>query len=821
MVDGADHSERSSVREALSSRRSRRGASVIVALVIAAGVLSLAVEGIRGRSAVKAAFPDLEGSLPVAGLGQALRIDRDDRGVAHVSAADEADAFFGLGFVHAQDRLGQMLWLRRRARGRAAETLGAAALDADIVARTIGFARLAEAQLRQLDPATRRVLDAYAAGVNARIARIEAGEVAAPVLATRARLPLEPWRAVDSLAVFKLYAWGLSESVEASLVLSDLIQHLGAAAAQRFFPERAPGLAPAPDATAWRAPAPGSRRVAGALRRGLGFDAPSIGSSAWVVGGAHSVSGKPMVAADHHLPASVPAWLHLDHIRGGELDVAGSTLPGVPVFWSGHNRRVAWGSVSAGAVVTDLYIETLAQDPPRYHDGNRWRELADRHEVIEVRGAQEVLLRVSQTSHGPLLPEAEGREPLSVAWAGSRVKGPSGITSLLGVARAADAAALLEALRSHNEPVLTVSYADADGVAGTQVAGWIPRRTLSPQLLPLPGRAPWYVWSERVPFDELPAARLAGGKGWLVAADASVDRDGRAPIDWLWRTGARTARIEQLLSDRIGEGPLDLRGMTALQIDVRAAHAKRIVAAIQALARDDEHESLGPQARELVALLGKWDGEAGASSRGAAAYHVLLARLANTLLAERMGPELWQRYLGLPQTDAESLLADLLADTEADVRRGLRRAQPVRAAVREMLRETWLELSYRLGPNVQRWSWGRLHQLHFRGFDALRVGVELGPFPYGGGLHTVGAAAFDPLDPFEVRVASTLRLAFDTDSLDQGLAALAPGQSEHPEHRHFADQLPNWLAGRSTLLATSPLLVEETSVDRLQLEPVR
>jgi penicillin amidase len=810
------------VKEALAPRRIRRGASVIVALVIVAGVLSLVVEGIRGRSAVKAAFPDLEGRLAVAGLERSLRIDRDGRGVAHVSAGSESDAFFGLGFVHAQDRLGQMLWLRRRARGRAAESLGAAALDADIMARTIGFARLAEAQLRELDPDTRRVLDAYAAGVNARIARIEAGQVAPPVLAARARLELESWGAVDSLAVYKLYAWGLSESVEASLVLSDLIQHLGAAAAQRFFPERAPGLPPAPDATVRRGPRAGSRRVAGALRRGLGFDASAIGSSAWVVGGAHSASGRPMVAADHHLPASVPAWLHLDHIRGGELDVAGSTLPGVPVFWSGHNQRVAWGSVSAGAVVTDLYIETLsARNPPRYHDGNRWRELSERVEVIEVRGGEDLSVRVRHTSHGPLLPEAEGREPLSVAWAGARVEGASGIRSLLGVARAADAAALLAALRSHPEPVLTVAYADADGTAGTQVAGWIPRRSLSPQLLPLPGRAPWYVWNERVPFSELPAARIDDRRGWLVAADASLDSEGRAAIDWLWRTGARNSRIEQLLAERVAAGPLDLRGMSELQADVRTVHASRVVEAVRSLARDDEGESLGPQERELVSLLAEWDGDATANSQGAAAYHVLLARLANALLADGMGPELWRRYLGLPQTDAESLLADLLVDVASELRRGSQRAEPVRATVREALREAWLELSYRLGPNVQRWTWGRLHQLRFRSFDALRVGFELGPFPYGGGLHTVRAAAFDPLDPFEVRVASTVRLAFAADSLDQGLAALAPGQSEHPEQRHFSDQLPGWLSGRATLLATSPLLVEETSVARLELEPVR
>jgi penicillin amidase len=776
------------VKGALGSRRNRRGASVVVALVMAAGVLSLVVEAIRGRSAVKAAFPQLEGTLPVAGLAGVVQIDRDARGLAHVSAASESDAFYGLGFVHAQDRLGQMLWLRRRAQGRAAESLGPSALDADVMARTIGFARLAEQQLSRLDGRTRRALDAYAAGVNARIARIEAGEVAAPVLAERIDLPIEPWRTVDSLALFKLYAWGLGESVEASLVLSELIQHMGAAAAQRFFPERAPGLAPAPDATAQLVPPGRARRVAGALRRALGFDAPSIGSSAWVVGGAHSASGKPLVAADSHLPASVPAWLHLDHIRAGDLDVAGSTLPGVPVFWSGHNRHVAWGSVSAGAVVTDLYVETLsARGPPRFHDGNRWHPLQERGEEIVVRGGEDVTITVRQTSHGPLLPEIEGRAPLSVSWTGSRVEGPSGIASLLGVARARDAGALLAALESHPEPVLVVAYADSEGAAGTQVAGWIPRRSLSPQLLPLPGRAPWYVWNEPVPFDALPAARLESGKGWLVAADDSTARDGRAPIDWLWRTGARSARIDALLGERIASGPLDLRGMTTLQGDVRAAHAREIVGAIQLLTGGEGAEPLGPQAGELARLLAEWDGDAAAGSRGAAAYHVLVARLADALLADDMGDELWRRYLGLPQTDAESLLSEVLTDAADEARRGSRRGESVRNVLRESLREAWLELSYRLGPNVQRWTWGRLHSLRFRGFDSLRVGFDLGPFPYGGGLHTIGAGAFDPLDPFEVRVASTLRLAFDAASLDQGLAVLAPGQSEHPEHRHFAD----------------------------------
>lgn len=807
------------MNEALGSGPKRGVAFVVVVLILGAGVLALAVQGLRGRTAVKDAFPMAEGTLRTPGLVRPLTIDRDTRGLPHVRAETESDAFFGLGFVHAQDRLGQMLWLRRRARGRAAESLGTPAVEADRMARTLGFVQLAEAQYPHLDRDTRRVLEAYAAGVNARIDRIEAGEVAPSVLMIRADLPLEAWRAVDSLALFKLYAWGLDESVEASLVLSDLIQQVGASAAQRFFPEQAPPLSRLPGATASSRPGLPGLGGAGALRRAMGFAGPSIGSSAWVLGGAHTESGLPIVVADSHLPVSVPAWMHLDHIRGGGLDVAGSTLPGVPVFWSGHNRQVAWGAVHAGAVVTDLYIETLSsQGPSRYHDGKRWRPMRERPEVVRVSGGDDLEFTVRETAHGPLLPEMEGREPLSVAWTGARIDGPSGIHSLLGVARSGGAAALLAALETHHEPVLIFAYADSKGVAGTQVAGWIPQRSLSPQLLPLPGRAPWYEWTERVPFEMLPSARLSDGKGWLIAAD---EPGAEAPIDWLWRSGVRSARIEELLTEQVAEGGVELRAMTALQVDVRAAPSLRVAGAIEALATNGGADALGPQASELASLLADWDGHFDADSRGAAAYHVLMSRLATSLLADGVGAELWRRYVGVPQTDGEALLAGALIEAAAESKRGSRRVDAVGELVRTALQDAWLELSYRLGPNARRWTWGRLHPIRFRGFDVLKGGVELGPFAYGGGVHTVRAASFDPLDPFEVRVASTLRLAFDTGSLDQGLAVLAPGQSEHPGHRHFDDQLESWLDGRSTLLATSPLLVEETSVARLRLEPLR
>ena len=170
------------------------------------------------------------------------------------------------------------------------------------------------------------------------------------------------------------------------------------------------------------------------------------------------------------------------------------------------------------------------------------------------------------------------------------------------------------------------------------------------------------------------------------------------------------------------------------------------------------------------------------------------------------------------------MLKVLLADAAADAAGRGEIAQSVGRIVRQSLRETWLRLAFRLGPNRARWTWGRLHPIRFRAFgglDAVLGDLSLGPHPYPGTGNTLRAGPWDPLDAFEVSMASTARSCFDTGSLDQGLAILAPGQSEHPGHPQYDDQLEPWLEGRAGLLATGSLLVEETSVARLVLEPLR
>jgi penicillin amidase len=795
---------------------------VLLGVAVAAAV---ALNRLQQIVATRSAFPLENGRIAVEGITAPVEIHRDDRGIPHVEAATEGDAFFGLGFVHAQDRLDQMLWLVRLARGRSAEFLGPEGLPSDRLARTLDLGGLADAEFERLDAGTRERVAAYARGVNARIHRIRGGLAAPPVALREAPDAIEDWRPSDSLAVLKLYSWGLSGSFDVSLVLSDLIEHLGGFGARRFFPQ-VPDL---PDAPSQPRVTAGGFRVGGEdpLRAAAGLRGRAIGSTAWVVGGAQTESGAPILVADAHLETTVPSLFYVAHFRGGELDVAGATIPGIPAFWTGRNGDVAWASTHARAVTTDLYEEKLgAADEGRYFDGVVWRELGRRVEVLEVSGAEDEELIVQSTHHGPLVHGLIGgeREPLALSWAAARARARSGVASLQEVARARDAEALRQALAGHEDPPLAVVYATADGDAGMQVAGWIPSRTLASGLVPLPGRARWYDWRGRVDFDELPRHELRADAGWAIAADGPfASEEGGEPVEWLWRSGTRARRIDALLRASVADGSVDVREMAALQTDVVMERARELIEV--ALTFAEAGEPLGAEGREVAGLLRAWDGRAGADSIGAAVYHVFLESLARQLLEPVLGEALLERYLALPQADPDQVVFEIVRDAAAggDVE-GRSQPDTVAAAVRESVREAWFNLSFRLGASRSKWSWGRLHRLAFRPFrpgDLLsRGGAGLGPFAYGGSDATVSAAEYDRADPFAVRVASTFRLAVDAAALDQALVTLAPGQSEHPGHPFFDDAVSRWREGRTHLLATAPLLVQESSRALLLLEPL-
>ena len=814
------------MRAGISARLRRRLLGAILGGAALFAIAALLVNALNRGRAVRDAFPTVEGAIPVPGLGAGVRILRDPRGVPHVSALSERDAYAALGFVHAQDRLAQMVWLRRSAQGRLAEVLGAEALPADREARLLDVSRHARSAVAELPPRTLDLLRAYAEGVNGWIARIQSGVEAPPVPLAGLGVPLEPWSELDSVALVKLHAWALAGTIATPVLLQDLIERLGGFGARAFFPpgvglETLPGPAREPLSAGRREHGPSDRLAwfEGALRTTSGLAGRSLGSSAFVVSGRHTRSGLPILAADSHLPARAPALLYQAHLDWGGGKVAGATIPGVPLFWTGHNGQVAWSAVHAGAVVVDLFVETLHATQPRYHDGRKWRDLVERREKIAVRGRPDEELVVRETANGPLVNDllGEGREPLALAWSGARRGDP--ISAFLRLPRTTNALELRQALESHHEPVLAVAYADRDGAAGIQLAGWIPQRSLPTGLVPVPGRNRWYAWKAGIPADLLPHAEA---EPFAVAADAPLTKPAdTVVIEWLWRTGTRERRLREILREDLARGPLDLRGAALVHQDVESPGHRALVE--EALSLAAPAEKLGREERWVANALREWDGESTPESIGATVYHVFLQRLLDSLLEARIGKEMAERYLALPHVDPVFLLERLLgAEVEADDGDPATPA-PAAAWVERSLRDTWLWLSVELGPDQDRWGWGRVHQLTFRplwngsGWERSL----LGPFPAPGDGSTVAVAEYDPSQPFDVRLASIFRFALDLGSPQEALTSLAPGQSGHPGHPQSVDGVGRWREGRARLLATSPLLVEEMAVSSLVLEPAQ
>ncbi len=814
----------------------------VAALLLVLGAV-LVARNFGAQRTLERALPVVDGRLAVHGLDAELTILRDGHGVPHIWAKSERDAWFGLGFAQAQDRLAQMIFLVRAARGRTAEVIGPDGLDADRLARTLGFGRLGDTQLARVDAVTRRALAAHAAGISAWIDEVKSGRAATPVPLVRLGAPLEAWSPADSLAVEKLVAWGLDGSLDATLVLSDLIEKLGGFGARPFFPpEAARQMTPrAPDSQAQTKGAPfpvfGSARFPRSernhaselhtwrdpLRARIGLAGRSVGSSAWVVASGDAEGGAPIVSGDLHLAPTVPALVYQAHLAAPDFEVAGASIPGVPVFWSGHNGRVAWAATHARAVATDLYVETVDPDAPnRYRVGGDTQALAVREERIAVRGRDDVVLAVRETHHGPLveglLPGA--RPALAVAWGGAQPG--DGVTALLRGLRARNAEEFRAALAAHHEPVFAFVFADAAGRGGRQVAGWLPQRAMPTGLVPVPGRSPWYDWRGRVPFDVLPHEAL-GSSGYLIAADNGLG--GGAAVEWWWRSGERAVRIETLLRDAHERGPIDATALAAILADQRSAASPARVRAL--LDRIGDPAALAPEARTVVRLLTEWDGTAAAESGGAAAWQVLLGAVIESLIEAPLGHDLAARYLALRGVSQEALLDALLdvALAPEPSPDAVVHADGVREAVREGLRRTGLALRVQLGSNAERWQWGHLHPLHFEPFgwpERAWPGVADEPsWPYGGDGVTVAVGEYDAASPFAVRVVSAYRLLVELASPGIALSALVPGATEHATDPLRMEGVERWLAGRPGVLATHRFLVEDGARARLVLEPTQ
>jgi penicillin amidase len=753
------------------------------------------------REECRRRVPRAEGALPVRGLRGAVRLGRDRWGVPHVEADGDVDLFFGFGYATAQDRLFQLDFLRRKAHGRLAEVLGPSGLESDLLHRTLGLSLIAEAEWRSLPTATRDLLSAYAAGVNA---VIDAGGNRPPIEFDLLDYRPEPWSPADSLAVAGEFRWYLTGRFPVIVVPELVKRALGDGPLYRAFLQGEaedesilpPGSYPAAPARAGRVGDTISDRDEG------------HGSNNWVLAGSRTTTGKPLVASDPHVPFAAVSMWHEVHLRGGSFHVAGAAYAGMPAVMIGRTERVAWGITNNICSLRDLYQEKTDPNHPGcfLHDG-RWEPARERQVVIRVKDGAPVVKVVRSSRNGPLVdevlpPPARGTGPVSLRWLGAE---PCGwLTALLGMNRARSAEEFRAATRPWRVPTFNLVFADADGHIGHQCVGRIPIRRVAERGY-RPGWDPQHQWQGVIPFEEMPR-QADPERGFIVTANNRLAPDDFPyPLSGTWSIGWRARRIRQRLES---EPRWTAEACRRLQLDVYSGRAAACAPRLAALLAGDADASV----RQAVAVLASWDHQVEADGVAGALFNVFFVHWRRVVATERLSGGAG----ALAADSAGGLAAALLSGDEAGwfVRRDRREA------ARSALLAAFEELKTRLGPDPAGWTWGRLHTLvqkHFlSGRGDLGRLLDRSGVPLPGDATTVCNASPDADNA--AALGAGYRMVADLADPRQGLWAVGvAGASGHPGSPHYDDQIAPWSAGGCRHLAL--LDPEEASRALLMLEP--
>jgi penicillin amidase len=761
---------------------------VVALILMAALALGLAV-------LASSTFSREDGERGVEGISRPVSIERDAHGVPTIRALSDADALFGLGYAHAQDRLWQMEFQRRVGSGRLSEVLGAGLVETDRFLRTIGFRRAAEAAWPALSPQTQVLFEAYARGINAYLASDRARPVESRIL----RASFERFTPIDSLTWAKMMAWDLAGNARDEIRRARLIAAVGPDRTRELLP-------PVPDQptilldSEWMSlgSAPGPPVVSGlppgvpwssldeafGLLAALGFNGEEIGSNSWVVGGSRTKSGKPLLANDPHLGLRTPSVWYLARLEAPGLSVSGATLPGLPGVIIGHNARIAWGLTSVEPDVQDLYLEA---------DG---AILETRTERIKVRGADDILLEVRSSRHGPIVTDVLGGasalgRPVALRWTGLD-PGDTTAEAFLGLNRATNWEEFLAAARHLSAPAQNLVYADVDGHIGYTTTGAIPIRPRSDGLLPVSGAGP-DDWTGYIPFQKLPRV-LDPARGFVATAN---NRVASTRYPWLiardWPEPYRADRITKRI---LAVPRLGIADMRAIQLDRHSEQADDLLPLLLDTEPADE------ASRDALVRLRSWEREFAPDSVPAAIY----AAWYTTLSAM---PE--DELAGVPAGSVRSrfLINALRSDSSwCDDVRTPRRETCAEFKTRT-LAQAVADVRKRLGTDPTNWRWDRLHVARFPHgvFDAVPVlrrffSLETGQ---GGDASTVNVGAYRRDGSFVMSDGPSYRQIVDLSDLSKSLFVHTTGQSGNVFARGYRDLMPLWRRGEYFPMGEKPV----------------
>lgn len=747
------------------------------------GLAALALVIIGGSGGylwLRTSLPQISGTIRVAGLSGLVEIIRDREGIPHIRAKSAKDAYFALGFVHAQDRLFQMDFMRRLGAGRLSEVMGDPTIRIDKLMRTLGLYRLAEESARRMSADSRAALDAYTSGVNA---YMDSRAGLLPIEFVFLWYTPKRWRPADSLVWGRMMAFRLTGNWGDEALRARLTGKLPAERIEELWPEydgKAPATLPA-------ARAADNSEIRHHFAR-LMDDFPDAmrrvtASNSWLLSGKHTQSGKPILANDPHLGFQAPNLWYLARMEAPGLSLTGATVPGVPYHVLGHNGKAAWAFTTTESDTQDLYLERLTEgSTDTYDTPDGPKPFTVREEVIQVSGGEPVRLKVRSTRHGPVVSDldkdlrATAGNKHVVALAATALR-PEDRTAeaIHGFGRAQDWPAFREAARLFHAPQQNISYADTEGNVGFIAPALVPLRKNGNGIAPSPGWTDDHEWNGFIPFEQLPQA-FNPESGRIVNANHRVAPKGYPYYLGHIRTPPyRAERIHRVLDSAPGNGGKHaLEGFAGLQKDALSLTFIDLKPLMMIRAPRNQ------TALKAYELLSKWDGRMDRDRPEPLIFVAWLRAFNRQLYEDELG-EAFSAYWGLHPAFVRRALTDRghwCDDTKTP------KKQSCEIVLERSLEMAVAELAEEYGDDPTSWRWGQAHYARFRhilfGWIPVLNRIFDIVIPSDGGAFTVNRAQMrigDKRRPFASVHGPGYRAVYDLSDLDKSLFMQATGQS--------------------------------------------
>jgi penicillin amidase len=807
---GTSYSRRSSLPRIL------RWIALSILLILAGVVLYL-------WFVAHSALPQLDGRLQIAGLSAPVTVTRDSHGVPTIEAATLDDLFFAQGYVTAQDRLWQMDIMRRFGSGQLSEILGEDTLKIDREQRILGLRAAAAKSLAMANPRDRAFFEAYARGVNAFIG---ARGKSLPIEFRILHYAPKPWLVEDSLVVAYSMVKDLNyhyfyDALDREKILAKLGPELTADLyVNRSWHDRPPTVMredlSEPDANAGSddqdddddddAPDNSVTQQMPAMPEGV----PVNGSNDWVISGAHTVTGKPLLSNDMHVGHQMPNLWYEAHLHSGNLDVAGVTLPGMPYVVVGHNQRIAWGFTNVGPTVTDVFIENFNAQGA-YQTPAGWVQPEHRVEIIHVKSKPDVTLDVKITRHGPIITDLVPGEarPLALRWTlydGLRIP-------FFDVNSAQNWDEFQHAFSQLDAPGQNVVYADVDGNIGYHTTGKVPIRAAGDGSLPVSGADNAHEWTSYIPFEKLPSI-YNPPSGIIATANGRITPDGYPnSVSVEWEAPWRTARIYHVLESGRQFSAADMLSLqTDVQSEAELFAAERFVYAV------DHASKPSARAKQAADLMRSWDGRMLASSAAPTIAQTSIRELRRLLLepklgsapAEENGSLCWQTYSwemrsvwleNIVLHRPKRWLPEKYSNYDELLTAAVEAAVNDADAPKDLATWRWgtfnaVEIQHPiLGkiPLIRRWSGPGVQEQSGSGYTVKAVGRSHGP---------------------------SERFTANLADLDQSTLNTVTGQGGNFLSPYYMDQWKAWYEGTTFTLPFSAKAVDAAKSHRLMLEPI-